>query len=178
MGSILTWTTSLFLAGFFFTSAAWALAPEEVLVICNKNAAKSRELAAYYMEQRKIPPQNLVVLRMTDRETCTRLEYEAKAIPPIRRFLEENLSIRAMVTVFGVPLKIAGPKNTPDEIQQMARLNDQKTTIEKRLNTAAALDPSKRQALQKTLKKAKNSIKRLKINLDKNASFDSELSLI
>ncbi len=178
MGSLLRGTTSLFLAIFFFTSAAWALAPEEVLVICNKNAAKSRGLAAYYMEQRKIPPQNLVVLWMTDKETCTRSEYEAKAIPPIRRFLEKNSSIRAMVTIFGVPLKISPPKDTPAEAQQMARLKDQKTAIEEQLNTTAALDPSKRQALQKKLKQANSAIGRLKRNLDKNASFDSELSLV
>ena len=97
-----------FLFLLWFAPVAWALDPSEVLVIANLNAAKSRGLASYYMEQRNIPRQNLVLLWITDRETCTREEYETKAIPPIRRFLEKNPHIRAMVTLFGVPLKIAG----------------------------------------------------------------------
>jgi hypothetical protein len=94
----------VFLFLLWFAPVAWALDPSEVLVIANLNAAKSRGLASYYMEQRNIPGQNLVLLWITDRETCTREEYETKAIPPIRRFLEKNPHIRAMVTLFGVPL--------------------------------------------------------------------------
>ncbi|MCP4720878.1 MAG: TIGR03790 family protein, partial [Desulfobacteraceae bacterium] len=95
--------------------------------------------------------------------------------------LEENPRIRAMVTVFGVPLKITGPKNSLEETKQLARLNGQRTALEEQLNTTTAPDPSapsKRQALQKKLQQAKGSISRLKRNLDKNASFDSELSLV
>ena len=172
------WIRVLFVFCVFFTQGAWALAPEEVLVIANSNAAKSRGLATYYMEQRKIPLQNLVLIWMTDKETCTRFEYEAKAIPPIRRFLLANPQIRAMVTMFGVPLKIRGPENSPEETQQMARLNNQKKAIETQLNTTASLDPLKRQELQKSLARAKSKISRFKISLDKNASFDSELSLV
>ncbi len=148
------------------------------MVIANFNAAKSRGLAKYYMEQRKIPPQNLVLIWMTDKETCTRIEYEAKAIPPIRRFLQANPQIRAMVTLFGVPLKIRGPDSSPEEKQQMARLNDQKEAIEEQLNTTASLEPVKRQKLQGALTRVKSKIRRFKITLDKNASFDSELSLV
>lgn len=176
MKPIWIWTSFLFYL--LFTQSAWALEPAEVLVIANSNAAKSRGLATYYMEQRKIPLQNLVMIWITDKETCTRFEYEAKAIPPIRRFLRANPQIRAMVTLLGVPLKIRGPKNLPEETQQMARLNDQKEAIEKQLNSTASLEPSNRQALQKKLKQAKAGISRFKINLDKNASFDSELSLV
>ncbi len=167
-----------FLFGLFFTQGAWALEPSEVLVIANLNAAKSQGLAKYYMAQRKIPLQNLVLIWMTDKETCTRFEYEAKAIPPIRRFLDANPQIRAMVTLFGVPLKIRGPGNLPEETQQMVRLNTRKTAIEKQLNTTASLDPLKRQAIQTSLAQAKENIRRFKISLDKNASFDSELSLV
>lgn len=155
------WIRVLFVFCVFFTQGAWALAPEEVLVIANSNAAKSRGLATYYMEQRKIPLQNLVLIWMTDKETCTRFEYEAKAIPPIRRFLLANPQIRAMVTMFGVPLKIRGPENSPEETQQMARLNNQKKAIETQLNTTASLDPLKRQELQKSLARAKSKISRL-----------------
>jgi len=85
---------------------AWALAPKEVLVIANKNAAKSQGLATYYMDKRGIPPENLVVLWITDKETCSRQDYEKKVIPPVRRFLDTHPKIRALVTLYGVPLKI------------------------------------------------------------------------
>lgn len=100
----------MFLIFLWFAPGTWALDPSEVLVIANSNAARSLGLATYYMEQRNIPRQNLVRLWITDRETCTREEYATKAIPPIRRFLEKNPHIRAMVTLFGVPLKIAGDR--------------------------------------------------------------------
>jgi uncharacterized protein (TIGR03790 family) len=176
MKPIWIWTSVVFYL--FFTQGAWALAPEEVLVIANSNATKSRGLATYYMEQRKIPPQNLVMIWMTDKEICTRFEYEAKAIPPIRRFLKANPHIRALVTLFGVPLKIRGPDNSEEETQQKTRLNNEKKAIEQQLNAATPLDPKKRQALQGSLARVKSKISRFNISLDKNASFDSELSLV
>ncbi|HCY88141.1 MAG TPA: TIGR03790 family protein [Desulfobacteraceae bacterium] len=88
---------------------AHALGPEEVLVIANRNAAKSPGLAKFYMAQRGIPKENLVLLWMTDKEDCTREAYEKKAVPPVRRFLKAHPEIRALVTVYGVPLKIKAP---------------------------------------------------------------------
>ncbi len=52
----------------FFCSNAFALEPEEVLVVANMNAAKSKGLAKYYMKQRKKKKKNLVLLFMTDKE--------------------------------------------------------------------------------------------------------------
>ncbi len=97
---------------FFFCSQAFALDPNEVLVIANLNAAKSKGLADYYMEKRQIPEKNLVSLFMTNRETCSREDYTKKAVPPIRRFLDQNKHIRVIVTMFGVPLRISSPGKT------------------------------------------------------------------
>ena len=47
-----------------------ALEPDEVLVLANRNAAKSKGLAEYYMEKRKIPEENLLLVWITDKETC------------------------------------------------------------------------------------------------------------
>ena len=96
-------------------SRSMALTPDEVLVVANRNAAKSPGLARFYMEQRGIPGQNLVLLWMTDKETCTREAYDKKAVPPVRRFLKAHPEIRALVTLFGVPLKIAPPANQPKD---------------------------------------------------------------
>ena len=103
----------LLLTSPILTSQALALTPDEILVIANRNAAKSQGLARFYMKQRGIPAQNLVLLWMTDKETCTREAYNKKAVPPVRRFLEAHPEIRAIVTLFGVPLRIASPANQP-----------------------------------------------------------------
>ena len=46
---------------FFFSAPCDALQPHEILVIANKNAARSVGLAKYYMQKRNIPQANLVV---------------------------------------------------------------------------------------------------------------------
>ena len=94
----------------FWTGMAWALVAEEVLVVANRNASASIGLAKYYMEKRGIPAENLVQLWITDKETCTRDAYERKVVPRIRRALEANTKIRALVTLYGVPLRIVGPQ--------------------------------------------------------------------
>lgn len=103
----------LTLAGLCNARPARALAPEEVLVLANRNAAKSQGLASFYMKQRGIPESNRVLLWMTDQETCTWSAYEKKAMPPVRRFLEKNPNIRAVVTFYGLPLRIADPGQDP-----------------------------------------------------------------
>lgn len=105
----------------------WALAPKEVLVIANKNAAKSQGLAAYYMKKRGIPPENLVLLWITDKETCTRQDYEKKVIPPVRRFLDTHPEIRALVTLYGVPLKIQD--NSPAKGRDKSAALDSELTL-------------------------------------------------
>ena len=85
-----------------------ALEPDEVLVVANRNAAKSHGLASFYMKQRQIPKENLVLLWMTDREACSRQDYDKKVVPPVRRFLSAHPGIRAIATVYGLPIRIAG----------------------------------------------------------------------
>ena len=162
----------------FFIPGAWALTPDEVLVIANKNAAKSPGLASYYMKKRNIPRENLVLLWITDKETCTREEYETKAIPPISRFLEENPHIRAMVTMFGVPLRITGPKHSDQETKKLNQLNHEKKAIQEKLIDETILDESAQKAAKKERNRINKEITSFKRNLDRTASFDSELALI
>lgn len=71
-------------------STAVALAPEQILVIANRNAAKSVDLARYYMEKRGIPETNLLRLWTTDAETCSRYDYLKKIAGPTRKFIRTN----------------------------------------------------------------------------------------
>jgi len=47
----------LSLAGCLFAAPCRALEPAEILVLANRNAARSVGLAKYYMKKRKIPPE-------------------------------------------------------------------------------------------------------------------------
>ncbi|WP_300462980.1 TIGR03790 family protein [Desulfobacula sp.] len=175
LNTLILFTVLLF---FYGCPRAFALDPKEVLVIANLNAAKSKGLALYYMEKRQIPKKNLVLVFMTDKETCTRDEYERKALPPIRRFLHQNTDIRALVTLFGVPLKISSPGKTPGEQAELQQMELKKKTMEDQLNDTSFTDATARREKQKELSALKKNRAEFLRKIDKLASFDSELSLI
>ena len=162
----------------FFCSNAFALKPEEVLVVANLNAAKSKGLARYYMELRQIPKKNLVLLFMTDKETCNRDEYTEKAIPPIRRFLNQNNHIRAIVTIFGIPLRISSPGRTESEETKLNQLKKERQKIENQLFQDETIDKKSIKGESDKLSNIKKTISDYKKTIDKVASFDSELSLV
>ncbi len=162
----------------FFCSNASALKPEEVLVVANLNAAKSKGLARYYMKLRQVPKKNLVLLFMTDKETCTRDEYSEKAIPPIRRFLDKNNHIRAIVTIFGVPLRISSPGRTKSEETKLDQFEKERQKIENQLFQDETIDKQPIKGESEKLSKIKKTISDYKKTIDKVASFDSELSLV
>lgn len=161
-----------------FLGASWALMPEEVLVVANRNAAKSEGLARYYMSQRKIPDQNLVLLFMADKETCTREDYMKKAVPPIRRFLKTNDQIKAIVTIYGVPLRVASPGYTETEQEQIHQLTQTIQSIELDLSDVPPENETLKTELSQKLKTQKDKLADLKKKWDKMAAFDSELALI
>ncbi|OGR10993.1 MAG: TIGR03790 family protein [Desulfobacterales bacterium RIFOXYA12_FULL_46_15] len=163
---------------FFSQVPACALEPEEVLVIANTNAAKSKGLAQYYMKKRQIPEKNLVLLFMTEKETCSREEYEKKAIPPIRRFLDQHEGIRALVTVFGIPLIISAPEKTLAETSRISELEARKKILEEDLAEEKKLDNDLKQKKNEELSELKNALAEYLKNIDKVAAFDSELTLV
>jgi len=163
---------------FFYCSQTFALEPNEVLVIANLNAAKSKGLAAYYMKKRQIPEKNIVFLFMTDKETCSRADYIKKAIPPVRRFLDQNRDIRAIVTMFGVPLRISSPEKTQAEKTRIKALETKKKILKDQLDSGELIDLKIKKEKKDELSKLAKTLSSYLKQIDKVASFDSELSLI
>ena len=94
----------VFLVGYLPASFSWALEPNEILVLANRNAAKSVGLAKYYMERRGIPEKNLLPLWITDKEWCEREDYEKRVAAPVREHLKEKDSkreIRCILVLYG-----------------------------------------------------------------------------
>jgi uncharacterized protein (TIGR03790 family) len=165
---------------FLHSGIGHALEPHEILVIANKNAARSVGLAQYYMQKRNIPQANLVELWITDKEWCSRKDYEERAVYKIRKHLKEknpNHQIRCLVTVYGVPLKVIAPAMTTGEKKQVEDLRKSRKIYSDRIK---ALDDQQKEQIKKLRDKLSTIEKRISVltKHDHRASFDSELALV
>lgn len=175
-----------YLSGFFVvllcisSLPCQALEPAEILVLANRNADKSVELAKYYMQKRKIPPENLMQLRITDKETCSRADYEKKVAIPVRRLLQqkaEKWCIRCLVIMYGLPLKVAATNLTTVEKNRLYELK-QKRFLTVQLLSTINLAEKKQTQLKRKLERINRKISNFKILIDKGASLDSEIALV
>lgn len=160
--------------------SASALGPEQVLVLANKNARASVGLAREYMRLRGIPARNLLELWITDKETCSREEYERKVVPRVREYLKKQdplWNIRCLVTVFGLPLKIAPPSLSRDERREVKSLREKQKALRESLKALAAEEKKEKARLQKEIARLGGRILTL-TKSDYRSSFDSELTLI
>ena len=110
----------------------FALEPHEILVLANKNAAKSVDLAKYYMDRRGIPKKNLLQLWVNDKEWCEREDYEKRVAAPVREHLKEKdpkREIRCILVLYGFPLKVAPPKMTGSEKEDQAAALDSEISL-------------------------------------------------
>ena len=157
-----------------------ALEPEEVLVIANGSSCESVNIAKYYMRRRKVPADNLVTVWATDKETCSRLQYEKEIATPVRKYLEQNDSgshIRCLVLIYGIPLKVAPSEMNIKEKVEINWLEKRKHELENQLKNT---NGKKREPLE-SIKKELDSVKRKIVTLrkdDKRASLDSEIALV
>ncbi len=96
----------LLLAGGWFVEPALALEPDEIVVVANGQARAGVKLARFYMKQRKIPKENLLVLRTAFNETIPRHYYEDEIAAPIKEFVKDKPGITCLVLFYGIPLRI------------------------------------------------------------------------
>lgn len=153
------------------------LFPEEILVVANKKAARSVGLAGYYMQQRNIPSDNLLQVWITDKEVCSRKEYEKSLVAPVRRYLQKEgrSRIRCLVLVYGVPLKVKSPELSGKEKRVFQKILQQKQNIADKLQIS---DSGDRERLEEELKRIKQKIRNEQSRRNMGASVDSELALV
>ncbi len=89
---------------------AAALEPAEVVVIANEQSPEGLALARRYMRKRDIPADQLVRVRTTLAERCTRAEFDQEIRRPVRAALERlgagGRRIRCLVSISGLPLAV------------------------------------------------------------------------
>jgi uncharacterized protein (TIGR03790 family) len=140
------------------TAPCTALEPDEILVVANRNAARSVGLAKYYMKKRGIPKENLIMLWVTDKGQCSRMDYDKKIAVPVRRYLEKNEfkgRIRCLVLMYGLPLKVAAPEVTAEEKNEIEKLNNRKLEFKNNLKSVEEEDstsPTDAATLKKELR--------------------------
>jgi uncharacterized protein (TIGR03790 family) len=98
----------------FSLSAAYALTPPEILVLVNKDAGISSDVARMYLQLRKIPPENVLRLSLGNNRDVSREQYRKQIAPPLKKFLLEHASIRCILTTAGFPYLIQNTAGTQD----------------------------------------------------------------
>ncbi|MCP4256625.1 MAG: TIGR03790 family protein [Planctomycetes bacterium] len=168
--------------------SGFALEPDEILVIANRQIPDSQRIAEYYCEKRNIPKNNIIYLALGNKllEKISRDEYEHSLALPIRRKLQQRLpcEIRCLVTIYGIPIKV-GPQGTLPGMEGKLKglkglLSKEKQRLEE-LKQGSKVNP-KRVSIQTKQINTKISQMQLEIGRisgkETNASVDSELSMV
>ena len=166
----------------------FALEPDEILVIANRQISASEKIAKYYCEKRNIPTNNIIYLALGNEphEGISRDEYERSLALPIRRELQRRFpgEIRCLVTTYGIPIKV-GPRGLlpgmGGKLNELKRLLSQEKQRLEQMEQDPALDPNQ-VSIEK--KQINQKITRMQLEIDRisgretNASVDSELSMV
>jgi uncharacterized protein (TIGR03790 family) len=176
IGLLLLGVLSVFMPG-----RCLALAPEEVLVVANRNASKSMGLATYYIKKRGIPEQNLLSLWVTDKEYCSQGEYIEKIVMPIRRYLNEKANgrhIRCIALMYGLPLKVSAPELTEKEKAERDALKSKKEQLGKKLEKIKTDAGQGAKEIEAQISTIEQQLLQAGFQQNKGASVDSEIALV
>jgi uncharacterized protein (TIGR03790 family) len=127
-GSLAAFWLILGLLGLSWATVAWALTPEDLIVVFNADVPESREVAVYYAQKRRVPPKNLMGVEVSPKEDMSRQEYEQKLLPRVRRKVVELRRLHrnpALVLVYGIPLRVGSAGLTDAEQDLQALVKDQ-----------------------------------------------------
>jgi uncharacterized protein (TIGR03790 family) len=167
---------------FILPSISWALIPEQVVVVANKMAWHSVELAKYYMKVRNIPSDNLIQLKSTSDEICRREDYDKDIASPIKTFLKKydpaGDRFHCLVTMYGVPLRVLAPKLAYEEQKKVLELQKRLEYIREQIKKQ---ERQRNNEELKSLRKEEAKLKKEMGHVKKvfqGASVDSELALV
>jgi uncharacterized protein (TIGR03790 family) len=158
---------------------AWALEPDELLVVVNQTVAAGVELAAHYMQQRGVPAENIVRLSLSEGETIGRRQYDEAAAAPVRRALvarEPRRRIRCLVLMYGMPLRVSAPELSPEDERQIAVLQKQREDLQRRIGALPVGEAETKAQLEKARAGLDAEITAA-LKTDQSAALDSEIAL-
>lgn len=122
------------------TSSAWALKPQEVLVVANSALPESVQLAEHYAEVRGIPAENIIQIKTATGYAVTREGYNNDIRQPLLDALNARGDlppIRSICLMWGVPVRVARPVAQSNELAEFFRVEAERS--HNRLATARQL---------------------------------------
>jgi uncharacterized protein (TIGR03790 family) len=169
----------MLLVPLFAAAPGYGLTADEIAVIANKQQPESLSLARFYMEQRRIPAANLIIIDIDPAEDCRRSDYDLLIAAPVLSFLGKDGrqgKIRCLVTMYGVPLKISSPAFSDQGSETIAQLT--KKIEEITLSLDHGTDQSVPDILLGKISDIKRQISYYTKVQDMRAAVDSELTLV
>jgi uncharacterized protein (TIGR03790 family) len=100
------------------THSSAALTGDQVAILANRNSTEGMDVARHYAARRKVPSDHIIELSLPTDETISRSQYEDLVLRPVRHALVNRhlaSKIRAVVTTYGIPLRVASRKPSPTE---------------------------------------------------------------
>lgn len=159
------------------SETSFALQPNEILLVVNRNNPASIKLAEYYRDKRQIPPANLLTVKMTDQEDCSREEYQRELLEPLRKYLthQQETKIRCLLLFYGIPLRVAAPELSQQQWRKLGDLKHTRKQIDWQLENRELTEDQTREREQKS-KQLEAQINKLGLT-DQRAAVDSEIAL-
>ncbi len=118
--------------------SAWALKPEQVLVVANGANPDPVRIAEYYCRKRSVPKENILKLSLnqTLSDSISRADYQRLIAGPVRSRLstpEFAGKITCLLTVYGVPFRVNARGMLKGQEKNLARLEEMAELKAKRL---------------------------------------------
>ena len=121
-----------------FAPPVFALEPDQILLIVNKNVPQGQRLAEYYAERRNVPARRICALDLPESEEMSFDDYERRVVPPVRDFLKQNNlehKVTCLLMFYGVPIRIAARANTPENQAEIAEIKEQLGRLQDRVRS-------------------------------------------
>jgi uncharacterized protein (TIGR03790 family) len=114
-------------------SSAFAVGPEHVFIIVNKNVPESQAIADYYCMKRAVPADHILALDLPEGEDISRADFNAKLAEPVREWLKDRRArARVLLTVYGVPLRVGVQEPSIHEKKEMELLQAELAPLERK----------------------------------------------
>jgi uncharacterized protein (TIGR03790 family) len=120
------------LALLFLSPVAFALGPNDVWLVVNKNVPESKEIAEHYCKMRSIPDGHILYLDLPTTEEMSRHAYNTRLADPLRKELREQRDkVKVLLTIYGVPSHVGPEEPTADEKKEIEKIDKELESLRK-----------------------------------------------
>ena len=155
----------------------FALEPQNIMIVANKDMPESISVAKHYASKRKVPDENIILLSLPKGEDILRVDFETKLAEPLREALKSKKDkIKVLLTVYGVPLRVGGKALNAEDKANADDIKKQLDSSRKEL-AVAEKDKTEKDKLDGLKKKVAelNDQHRISMAVESLACVDSEL---